>query len=97
MKRRLTLLWCITIVDIMNTMNLNASGYKFPIQRENSEKLKDFVVKAETHIRLLKLPDGQEILKSYRKTGFLGFLIYIRSFRSFMKPLLHLIVNVKEN
>ena len=59
--------------------NLNASGFKCPIQLKNVNDIKFFLVKAEIYIRSLRLLDGQNILKSKRKTGFLGFLYCIRS------------------
>ena len=68
-----------TIFDIMNSRNLIACNFKAPIQKKNSDEIKDFLVKAENYIRSLKLSDGQEVLKSNRKTGFLGFLFCIRS------------------
>lgn len=68
-----------TMFDIMNSRNLCASGFISPIQEKNANIEKDFLVKAEIYIRSLKLPDGVEILKSNRKTGFLGFLFCIKS------------------
>lgn len=68
-----------TFYDIMNLRNLKASSYKSPIQNENSDEVKDFLVKAEMYIRSRKLPDGLEILKSNKKTGFPGFLFHIQS------------------
>ena len=68
-----------TLFDIMNSRNLKSSGYKCPIQKKNVDQIKDFLVKAETYIRSIRLRDGQEIIKSNRKTGFVGFLFCIRS------------------
>ena len=43
------------VFDIMNSRNLNASGYKPSIQKENSDILPEFLVKAEKYIRSLKI------------------------------------------
>lgn len=53
-----------SLFDIMKLRKLNASGYKSPILKEYSDKVQDFLVIAEMHIRSLKLPDGVEILRS---------------------------------
>ena len=47
-------------------------------RRKNIDQINDFLVKAETYIRPIRLQDGQEIIKSNRKTGFC-WLSVIRS------------------
>lgn len=68
-----------TLFDIMNTRHLNAGSYKCPMQHKNAKDIKDFLVSAESYIRSLVFPDGQLVIRSNRKTGFLGFLFCIRS------------------
>ena len=67
-----------TLFDILNSRNLNAKGCKCPIQDKNNNIIQDFLVKAEVYVRSLKL-EGRDILKSNRRTGFIGFLYCIRS------------------
>ena len=67
------------LFDILSSRNWKSCGYKRPVQKRNIEQIKDFLVKAETYIRSLKFSDGQDIIKTKRKTGFLGFLFCIRS------------------
>lgn len=67
------------LFDIMNSRNLKSRGYKCPVQKRNIDQIKDFLVIAETYIRSLKFSDGQDIINTKRKTGFLGFLFCIRS------------------
>lgn len=70
------------LFDIMNTRNLHARGYKCPLQRKNFDEIKEFLSKAEAYIINLKLPDGQYMIKSNRRTGFLGFIFCTRSLQT---------------
>ena len=46
------------LFDIMNSRNLKSSGCKCPVQKKNIDQIKDFLVKAETYIRSIRLQDG---------------------------------------
>jgi hypothetical protein len=50
-----------------------------PIRRSNYQYTKRFLDEASDYIRNLKTSDGQSILTSKRKTGFLGFLLCINA------------------
>ena len=58
------------------------------MQPKNADKIKDFLISAETYIRSLALPDGQLVISSTRKTGFLGFLFCIRSLQYLYETLI---------
>lgn len=77
-----------TLLDIMNSRNLHGSGYKCHIQQKNADKMKIFLISAETYIISLVLPDGQRVMSCNRKTGFLGFLFYIRSLQYLYETLI---------
>ena len=56
-----------------------ARNFKMPIRRSNYQYTKRFLDEASDYIRNLKTSDGQSILTSKRKTGFLGFLLCINA------------------
>ena len=62
-----------------------------PIRKANYAYTKGFLDEASECIRNLKGPDGQSILTSKRKTGFLGFLLCIDAVMGLAQDL----VNVK--
>ena len=53
--------------------------FNAPIRKSNYHYTKRFLDKATEYIRNLKVPDGQSILTSKRKTGFLDFLMCIKA------------------
>ena len=63
----------------MNERNLCSLGFKKPFQKNNEKLIKEFLSEAEEYIRELKLINGISLLNSNRKTGFLGFLVSMRS------------------
>ena len=65
------------LFDVLNSRNPLARNFKAPIRKSNYEYTKRFLDEASDYIRHLKGPDGQSILTSKRKTGFLGFLLCI--------------------
>ena len=65
------------LFDVLNSRNPLARNFKAPIRKSNYEYTKRFLDEATEYIRNLKGPDGQSILTSKRKTGFLGFLLCI--------------------
>ena len=65
------------LFDVLNSRNPLARNFKAPIRKSNYEYTKKFLDEASEYIRDLKTSDGQSILTSRRKTGFLGFLVDI--------------------
>ena len=65
------------LFDVLNSRNPLARNFKAPIRKANYQYTKRFLDEAREYIRNLKGPDGQSILTSRRKTGFLGFLLCI--------------------
>ena len=59
------------LFDVLNSRNPMANSFKAPIRKANYQFVKKFLDDACEYIRSLKGPDGQSILKSKRKTGFL--------------------------
>ncbi|GBM17658.1 DNA transposase THAP9, partial [Araneus ventricosus] len=69
------------LFDVLNSRNFLSKGFKAPFSGENKKKtISSFFSKAENYIKELKIKAGaQSILSSNRKTGFLGFLLCIKS------------------
>ena len=67
------------LFDVVNSRNPSANSFKAPIRKTNYEFVKKFFNQACQYIKGLKCPEGKSILKSKRKTGFLGFLVCIDS------------------
>lgn len=65
--------------DILNSRKYNDYGSKSALCNKNSEEIKKSIYKICTYIKGLKFLDGQLVLESPRKTGFLGFLICFES------------------
>ena len=65
------------LFDVLNSRNPLARNFKAPIRKSNYEYTKQFLDEASEYIRDLKTSNGQSILTSRRKTGFLGFLVDI--------------------
>ena len=67
-----------SLFDIMNSRNLNAFGYKKPLNPSNIESVKLFLENMLNYINKLKM-DTSYVIQTNRKTGFLGFLLCIKS------------------
>lgn len=68
------------LFDILNSRNLKASEWKCPVNYKNYKKYVDFLKEARAYILSLKQPITEKtLLKSNRKTGFLGFIVCIDS------------------
>ena len=63
------------LFDVLNSRNPLARNFKAPIRTSNYDHKKRFLNDASEYIQNLRGPDGQSILTSKRKTGFLGFLV----------------------
>jgi hypothetical protein len=59
------------LFDVLNSRNPKANSFKAPIRKTNYQFVKKFLNDACEYIKGLKGPEGQSILKSKRKTGFL--------------------------
>lgn len=69
------------LFDVMNSKNSFSKGLKIPMCEENFERVDSVMTNAEYFIRGIKLPSGENILHSIFKTGYVGFLANIQSFR----------------
>lgn len=69
------------LFDILNSRTMKAKGWKRPIANFNCGDVWVFFENAERYIRNLRFTDSTLVLKSRRKTGFLGFMICMRSIR----------------
>lgn len=67
-----------TLFDIMNSRNLKAYGYKKPMDIKNYKEIETALNGICNYIKMLKI-DNTNILKTKRKTGFLGFIICAKS------------------
>lgn len=67
------------LFDVLNSRNLNAHGFKKPINRDNFTCINNYLNDMYVYISKLKMEDGIEILKTKRNKGFLGFLCCIRA------------------
>lgn len=76
------------LFDVLNSRNLCSNGYKVPLQNKNANEVMQFLKETTTYIQSLKLADGLSILKSNRKTGFVGFLICIESLQNMYERLI---------
>ncbi len=75
------------LFDVLNSRNPKVNGFKAPIRKTNYQFVKKFLNDACEYIKGLKGPEGQSILKSKRKTGFLGFLLCAEAVQGLAKDL----------
>ena len=75
------------LFDVLNSRNPKANNFKAPIRKTNYDFVKKFLNDACEYIKGLKGPDGQSILTSKRKTGFLGFLVCVEAVHGLAKDL----------
>lgn len=78
------------LFDIFNSRNPLAKGYKAPLRSSNFSFVDKFLCEAEKYIMALRDSNSLPILHTRRKTGFLGFLICIKSLRVLVQDLLML-------
>ncbi len=76
------------LFDVLNSRNPKANSFKAPIRKTNYQFVKKFLNDACEYIKGLKGPEGQSILKSKRKTGFLGFLLCADAVQGLAKDLM---------
>ena len=70
-----------TLFDLMNSKNVLGKGYKSPLRHSNQQAWAQAFSSASSYIQSLKTAEGQRLIDSPRKSGFLGFLINIQSFQ----------------
>lgn len=67
------------LFDILNSKNMHQSRFKQALNSKNIEVIKEKFNECKKYIISLTNKNGEVIIKSRRKTGFLGFLICIES------------------
>lgn len=67
------------LFDIFNSQNLRQKCYKCPINPDNYEYVIYKLEECKQYLLSLRLKNGQLLIQSQRKIGFLGFLINIES------------------
>ena len=75
------------LFDIFNSRNPFAKGTKSAMRVSNKNEWNTFLEDAYSYILGLKDSSGASILKTQRKTGFIGFLVAIRSFQGMFQDL----------
>ncbi|KFM71923.1 THAP domain-containing protein 9, partial [Stegodyphus mimosarum] len=71
------------LFDILNSKNLLSKDFKSPIKPQNKDTILNFLNTAQEYIKNLRTSkNGDYILHSNRKTGFLEFLVCINSIKS---------------
>ncbi|KAL9701146.1 hypothetical protein quinque_004587 [Culex quinquefasciatus] len=75
------------LFDICNSMEQHSTGFKKPLCEANFDEFDAAFKNAEDFICQITLDDGTPILSSKNKTGFLGFLVDIKSIRGLFKEL----------
>ena len=69
------------VFDILNSRNPLARGTKAPMSSENKAEWESIFSKTLTYIMKLKTWKGQLLVTSKQKTGFIGFILAIKTFR----------------
>lgn len=67
------------LFDILNSKNMKQTGLKQPLHPQNIEIVKTKLNEYKAYILSLKTSQGQLLINSRKKTGFIGFLICIES------------------
>lgn len=67
------------IFDILNSRSLVSPGFKKPLCQKNIDSTTDFVNMAINYISQLKFANNELVIKSQRKTGFIGLIIGFKS------------------
>lgn len=69
------------LFDMFNSNQMDEQGFKKPLCESNFDLYNDALKYAQEYIKQFSLSDGTPIIDSKCKTGFVGFLIAIDSFR----------------
>lgn len=65
--------------DILNSRSLIPPSFKKSLCEKNIEKISNYIEECINYIASLKFGDGELIINSKRKTGFVGFIISLKS------------------
>lgn len=77
------------LFDIMNSRNLCSYGWKRPLQADNNSEVMQFLTEIQEYLLALTLPrDNLPVVRSRRKTGFIGFLVCCKSIEKINEMLL---------
>jgi len=64
----------------MNSRNLCSYGWKRPLQADNNSEVMQFIADIQKYLLSITLPgDNLPVVRSRRKTGFIGFLVCCKS------------------
>ena len=77
------------LFDILNSRNPFAKNFKAPLRESNRKTWEPFLNDSLNYIKCLKIANGNNILTSRRKTGFLGFAITINSIKILFRSLVN--------
>ena len=75
------------LFDILNSRNPWGTGFKSAMRIGNKQAWEPFLDEAYSYILALKNSTGQPMHQSKRKTGFIGFLVAIRSIKGLFNDL----------
>lgn len=67
------------LFDILNSRGIVPPGFKKALCQKNIDETTRYINEAIDYISGLKFPDGQLIIRSKRKTGFVGFIVSLKS------------------
>lgn len=71
------------LFDIMNSMRLNATGFKRPLSKETSADFFAYLSEATQYLKTIKLQkNGKSILKTASKTAYFGFIQNIKNLKN---------------
>lgn len=76
------------LFDIFNSRSMQQYSYKRPINKNNATEIFTFLDRAINYITNLKCDNGQLLIQSPRKVGFLGFLGCAEAIKHFYKNLI---------
>lgn len=70
-----------TAFDILNSRTITAPSWKKAVCQSNVDDIKQFIDEIIIYLSELRFPDGQKVIYSNRKTGFLGIAICLNSLK----------------
>lgn len=73
------------LFDLTNSMNETAKDFKRPLSKHNFDLYYEAFKYIDLYIRAIRLQNGSSILDSRCKTGFMGFLVALESFKGIFK------------
>lgn len=65
--------------DILNSLSFKQPQWKTPLCRENIQRVVEYASYIQEYFSNLRFSDGQLVMESRRKTGFLGILICLKN------------------